>query len=257
MWSVRMRASKRVESRKSKVKSSKTTEIHISGAEGLYGSSEVDRIAGDYLLRAMSHSRGIPDRVVITIEKMRRKPSEISLLGISTAKCDSPEEAGEIIYGILSAAGVSRRAIGKGLRIAAGRVVTHGAALISSGSAARYEPDRERGVRVSRLGIAKDSEKRLRGRLAKKGIDTITVREAVILASKVASCKGIVAELCISDDPDYTTGYVASRKSGYVRIPNIKGRGSRRGGRVFFVREGSDIERIIEYLERRPVVVEV
>lgn len=256
MWSVRMRASRRVGTGKSKVRSGKTTEMHVSGAEGLYGFQEVNRIAGEYLLRAMNHPRGRPDRVVITIEKTGRKPSSVPILSIATAKCDSSEEAKKIIYRMLSGAGVSRDAIGKGLKVATGRPVMHGAALISSGSAARCEPDRERGVRVSRLGIARDSEKRLRGRLAGKGIDTTTVREALVLASKVASCKGIVAELCISDDPDYTTGYVASRKSGYIRIPNIKKKGSIRGGRVFYVKEGADIGRIIEYLERRPVVVE-
>ena len=32
---------------------------------------------------------------------------------------------------------------------------------------------------------------------------------------------GVVAELCWSDDPDYTTGYVAGKNIGYVRIKPI------------------------------------
>ena len=35
------------------------------------------------------------------------------------------------------------------------------------------------------------------------------MREALVLASKVQSAEGIVGELCWSDDPDDTIGYVA------------------------------------------------
>jgi 6-carboxyhexanoate--CoA ligase len=131
----------------------------------------------------------------------------------------------------------------------------HGAALVLSESAVRVEPDRQRGVRVSRLGILREAERRLSRRLARKGINTITVKEALVLASKVASCGDVLAELCVSDDPDYTTGYVASRGFGYVRIPNIKHKGSSSGGRVFFTKEGADVTRIVEYLERTPMIV--
>jgi 6-carboxyhexanoate--CoA ligase len=65
----------------------------------------------------------------------------------------------------------------------------------------------------------------------------------------------VLAELCISDDPNYTTGYVASRRFGYVRIPCIKRKGSPCGGRVFFIQEEADVKKIVEYLERTPVVM--
>jgi 6-carboxyhexanoate--CoA ligase len=81
------------------------------------------------------------------------------------------------------------------------------------------------------------------------------VREALTLASKVLSSRRIIAELCVSDDPDYTTGYIASRKFGYVRIPNIKSAGSKEGGRAFFVKEGAGIKEISNYLERVPVMI--
>ena len=48
------------------------------------------------------------------------------------------------------------------------------------------------------------------------------VKEALMLASKAASWPDVIAEVCISDDPDYTTGYIASKELGYLRIPNIK-----------------------------------
>ena len=108
---------------------------------------------------------------------------------------------------------------------------------------------------MSRLGITKKASRSLSSGLARRGINTDTVKEALVLASKVASCEGITAELCISDDPDYTTGYVASGRLGYVRIPHIKRIRSRDGGRVFFVREGFGMDEAREYLERFPVLV--
>lgn len=245
-----MRASKTVVSRKGSQQA-----IHISGAEGLYKTSEINKIIKDYALRAMSHPKGKPDKVVITVEKIKEKPRVVVRLPFYTVPCNSTEEARKIVMKLLSDSGVSRKAILKALRVVTDRAAMHGAAMIHSESALRVEPDKRRGVRVSRLGIHKDSESRLSRRLSRKGINTATVKEAITLASKVASCRGVVAELCVSDDPDYTTGYVASRKLGYVRIPNIKKKGSLSGGRVFFVKEGADVRKIIEYLEKTPVVV--
>jgi 6-carboxyhexanoate--CoA ligase len=65
-----------------------------------------------------------------------------------------------------------------------------------------------------------------------------------------------VAEVCISDDPDYTTGYVASEYLGYVRIPHIKKKRDRRGGRIFFLKENADILHVISYLEKTPILIE-
>ena len=92
-------------------------------------------------------------------------------------------------------------------------------------------------------------------KLKSLGLNNTTVKEALLLASKVASCRDILAEICVSDDPDYTTGYIASRKFGYLRILNIKKTGSMCGGRVFFVREGADPGKVISYLQNKPVVL--
>ncbi len=253
-----MRASRNAEGKEqgTKGKRSKPKEIHISGAEGLYEVSEREKISRAYLLRAMSHPKGKPDRVVITVEKVKERPRVVPLLPVSTARCDSPDHACDVIRELLSEAGLSERAIRRGVRVVTGGAAMHGAALVRSQSAVRVEPDRKRGVRVSRLGIRKDAGRSLSRMLSKKRINTTTVREAIILASKVASCRGVVAELCVSDDPDYTTGYVASRRRGYVRITNIKQRGSMSGGRVFFVDEDADVDRVIGYLEKAPVLVE-
>lgn len=262
LWSIRMRASK--EGKRHKTKGIGTTEaidrkplagrIHISGAEGLYARSEINKALREYTERAFNHSRGLPDSIVITLEKIHRKPEMISLLPVSTVSSSSPEEAKELINKLLSDSGITKKAIQSSLRTLSGKKVMRGAALINSSSGNRLEPDKQRGVRVSRLGITKNAENRLTKKLADGSINTATVREALVLASKVASCKGVVAELCISDDPDYTTGYIASRELGYVRIPNIKRSNSPCGGRVFFIAPKASIARIINYLEKTAVI---
>jgi len=251
-----MRASKTVKSQKSKVKTqnSKYTEIHISGAEGLYETSEIQRVVRRYVQRALNHSRGRADKIIITIEDIKQKPQAITALPVVTIENATPKEGGKIAQQLLQASNISKTAIDKAFGLIK-KTGMRGAAIITAEKVERREPGRERGIRVSRLGITRSAFKHLSSRLLRSGINTETVQEALILASKVLSCKHVIAELCVSDDPDYTTGYVATRKFGYVRIPHIKNKGSRSGGRAFFVKEGIDVEDVATYLEKRPVIV--
>jgi 6-carboxyhexanoate--CoA ligase len=155
----------------------------------------------------------------------------------------------------MSDIGVSEDAMRGAFAVLRSPKVMRGASLILWRSGRRVEPDRQRGVRVSRLAIDSSSSRTLSRRLTKAGINTDTVREAITLASKVAGHRAVVAEICISDDPDYTTGYLASRRLGYLRIPNIKNQGELRGGRVFFVKEDADVSALIAYLEKTPVLL--
>lgn len=252
-----MRASKTVGSRQSAVSSQKQKKIHISGAEGIYEDSEISKIVKEYTDRALNHPRGKPDNIVITIEEIKQKPKEISILPVTTLKCNSPDEAKNIISQTLSGIGISKKALNNSSEVLTSAKTMRGAALILKDSGIRVEPDKKRGVRVSRLGIEKSAEKALSQRLSKIGINTTTVKEALILASKVASCPDVIAEICISDDPDYTTGYISSKKLGYMRIPNIKNHGEKHGGRVFIIKEDADIGKLIAYLEKIPTIMSV
>ena len=82
-----------------------------------------------------------------------------------------------------------------------------------------------------------------------------SISEALVLATKVARTDGTIAELCWSDDPNNTVGYVASRQLGFVRITNLKPEGSSIGGRIFFVDTGVDLESYIDELEKEPVLI--
>lgn len=240
---------------KLKFQNKNISEIHISGAEGIYESSEIFGQVKKNIQRALSHPKGEADRIVITIESIRRSPERISSLPVSTVTCNTPVEGRKIIRKLLHSIGVSNKAVNTALSILR-KGAMRGAAIIAAESGLRLESDRERGVRASMLGISKSALKRLGAGLSRCGINTGIVREAVILASKVAASGEVIAELCMSDDPGYTTGYVASQRFGYVRVPNIKSAANRSGGRAFFIREAADVGKIIDYLERTPVIID-
>jgi 6-carboxyhexanoate--CoA ligase len=257
MWNIRMRASKKIHRRgpKDASLSPASLEIHISGAEGMYEESEMPGIVSQYAARALYHEKGRPDIVVISLEAVPQPPHPIQSLPVSTLSCRSPHQARALIRMLLTSSGISDSAIRTAFTVTHSTVTMRGASLVLSGSGRRVEPDKERGIRASRLGITRAADKILSRKLSGHGLNTATVKEALILASKVAACDQVKAELCISDDPAYTTGYVSSKQYGYVRIPHIKKRGGKQGGRVFFLDEGAEVASVTGYLEREPVII--
>ena len=256
LYSVRMRASKqREKKRRGSVADPTDNGIHISGAEGLYRKEEIAAAVDGCTARAMGHSRGEPDSIFITIEKITEAPKRIRTLPLATVRNRSCESARRLIREFLLNISVSEEAIRTALEIVSEPAAMRGAAIVRARSGLRVDPDYHRGVRVSRLGITQRAGQNLSRELSRYALDCDTVREALILASKVASCAPVIAELCVSDDPDYTTGYVASRAFGYARLPHIKRRNARTGGRVFFIRENAIPDAAISYLEKTPVMV--
>ena len=52
-----MRASRVLRNPKPKIQDSKLSEIHISGAEGLYEASEIKKVVKSYIDRALKHAK--------------------------------------------------------------------------------------------------------------------------------------------------------------------------------------------------------
>ena len=242
MWSVRVRASR--------------GEIHISGAEGIFDVTEIKDVVGSYIDRVYSHSRGEPDRVVITLEELKESPRPLTALPLLTVDTKDRNNAWVFIErALVDMIGVSPKAYECALEVINSDLTMRGAAIVGINTGSRFDPDPVRGVRASRLGISSAAMKELSEKLNALELNTTVVSEALVLATKVASHEGVVAELCVSDDPDYTTGYVASRKGGYMRVPFIKEEGDHRGGRVIFVSEDTDVDDLISYLQSEPVLV--
>ena len=113
----------------------------------------------------------------------------------------------------------------------------------------RLEPDKKRGIRATNM-----DQERMKG--DRIGNEKNHYEEAIVLATKVANCPGIIGEICISDDPEYVTGYVSSKEIGYRRITKMKRMGSEKGGRIFLFR-GTDAEeqKAIDFLQNQHVIV--
>lgn len=247
LYSIRMRAT--------------TGSQHVSGAERIVQPEKISDTVQLLLARALEKQL-TPDKTVIIIESLGTIPFR-SLTALDVVTLNSPDmtAARSDASRILRALGISEQAVMvaiDNLRNGAapsGRAM-RGAMIIDARTGERMEPDQERGVRASRFDWSGEALDEITSKLASLGLTHFRTREALALATKVAYAPGLVAELCWSDDPDYTAGYVASREIGYVRFPIMKLPGDTRGGRAFFVdRNDLDRDAFINYLQTETVLI--
>ncbi len=247
LYSVRMRAS--------------SGGRHISGAERIVSSDAINVTANELIARAMSKHRA-PDRIALQIEGL----GNISLrllraLDVVTIHAADPETGRFAASRVLHTAGVSNKAVDAAIDQVLGSAAPsggnmRGAMIMDAETGERLEPDQERGVRASRFDWTDDARVAADRLLSGSGLTHFRVREALALATKVAHAPGVIAELCWSDDPDYTAGYAASIKTGYVRFPCLKQEGDDRGGRAIFInRNALDLRVLLHYLQNEPVLI--
>lgn len=245
MFSVRMRAEK--------------NKKHISGAEKLVEKKRIRTTVSDLVERAVFHEKGEPDLINITVESLKTPVKKIMSLPIILANADNEIQGKSLARKFLMKMGIPAVCIEKSISLlekgpANGENMRGAIVMDSQGN--RLEPDRVRGIRASHMDITEEAANELFNTLSDQGLSSFFtyISEALVLATKVASVKGTVAELCWSDDPLYTAGYVASGKTGYIRIPHMKKKGDPSGGRVFFV-DNINIESYIKEIENSPVLV--
>ena len=233
LFSVKMRASRGSE--------------HVSGAERIVAPYAAPETAAALVRRALAHSKGEPDFISLKVSAAS-DVMRIKALPVSTEPAATPREGLAIAERLLREAGVQRA--GEVVAMMAEADPMRGAMLVDADSLERLEPDRARGVRATCMDAAG-----AQGRLPPSAKNHYA--EAIVLASKVAAAPGMVAEICISDDPGYVTGYVASRATGYRRITCMKEKGDGRGGRIFVCRGiATDPSETIRFLETTPALVE-
>lgn len=100
------------------------------------------------------------------------------------------------------------------------------------------------GVRTTHIGIENQTWNDLLTSARSHGISGRRFPEALMLASKVIAQPHVHLELCISDDPTYTTGYIAGKNIGYIRLPHIKRSGVTGGGRIYLLDKSPDKEEL-------------
>ncbi len=222
--------------------------VHTSGAEKIVPDASVPRVAALLAARALAHPKGAPDFLNIKVEaqpgEIRRLPS----LPVTTHVTQTAAEGRALAARLLRDAGIAR--IDEIMARFAESHALRGALLLDADTLERLEPDPARGVRATYMDDDASLEKRTAG-------GKNHYAEAIVLATKVQHAPGIVAEICVSDDPDYVTGYVASKSLGYRRIATIKERGDPSGGRIFLFRgPRSLVPDCIRFLQERTVLVE-
>ena len=245
MYSVRMRAEKAAR--------------HISGAETLAEENEIQDAVFTLICRALSHERGKPDSISITIDALRTPVNCLASLPVTLLRAENASDGKNMAIRLLSCIGVPLYCVEKAISLLENGTCdgeSMRGAIVMDMQGNRLEPDKQRGIRASRMGITKEASAELSNMLSKYGLSSCYthVSEALVLASKVASVEGTIAELCWSDDPSYTAGYVSSKKTGYMRIPRMKDEGDCRGGRVFFV-DNVDMDIYVHEIEKRQVLV--
>ncbi len=241
---------------------SKREDSHLSGCERLAGTEDLERLAAEMVGRALQHPRGQAEHLRLSIDLV--PPAAIQrgqLLDLRTIRVNDCHQGRQAARQLLLEAGVQARAVDGAIdHIARGAGVDgrsmRGAMLVDAESGVRLEADPSRGVRASRMDLTPEADLELRRLLAQRGLDNPHVREALVLATKVLSAPQVMAELCWSDDPDYTAGYAATQAHGYVRFPHLKPKGDERGGRAFFVRSGADLAALAEYLEHAVLLID-
>ena len=241
-YSLKMRASQHVG------EGENSHEQHISGAERIVGRDSVEAVCAAMVRRAMTHSKGDPDFINVKIEKVHESDIQVlKSLPVTRVDVDTWQEGLEKAFGLVgdAAAGI-REKLPELLRET---FPMRGAMLYDIATGERLEPDKDRGVRATYMDALHSSE-----------VDGCKnhFNEAIVLATKVANAPGMVAEFCVSDDPNYVTGYVASKELGYVRIMKMKEMGDENGGRIFlFDSRKASAEECIEYLQKKKVLVDV
>ena len=241
-YSLKMRASQHVG------EGENSHEQHISGAERIVGRDSVEAVCTAMVRRAMNHSKGDPDFINVKIEKVHESDIQVlKSLPVTRVDVETWQEGLEKAFELVgeAAAGI-REKLPELLRET---FPMRGAMLYDIATGNRLEPDKERGVRATYMDALHSSE-----------VDGCKnhFNEAIVLATKVANAPGMVAEFCVSDDPNYVTGYVASKELGYVRIMKMKEMGDENGGRIFlFDSRKASAEECIEYLQKKKVLVEI
>ncbi|QHA91147.1 6-carboxyhexanoate--CoA ligase [Bacillus sp. N1-1] len=225
---------------------------HISGGEILAIKSEMIERTTDLLQRAFSHQRGEPDFLQLTIEKVKEPVHHLKPLPVSYTKVKNLVHGKNVAHDLLKLTGLEDGVILKALELLEKYYDVRGAIMIDAATGERIDGRHDKGVRVSRLDW---EQKEYESWLTSTNIKSNKrMKEALTLATKVSSHPDTIAELCYSDDPDYITGYVASKKIGYHRISQMKELGDENGGRIFFVRQ-CHVPSYIDYLEKEPILL--
>lgn len=205
LYSIKMRSSK--------------CDNHISGAENIVDEHDLEEAVGLLVKRALSHSKGKADFINIKIEELGKEEIEyIDPLPVTTVEVSNHTEGLECAKIVLTNLGIDLNTSLQIIDLIKDTKNMRGAMILDINNLKRLEEDKNRGIRATYM----DFEGSKLNHLSKDIKFNSHFIEALALASKVANSPNIVGEICYSDDPNYTAGYVASKKYGYIRFTHLK-----------------------------------
>ncbi len=234
---------------------------HLSGAEELVPAQELEHVLASFSKRLLPHAFNNPThppQQIVTIDPISKGDIQRkSLLPVQFLESPSCEESAKGLQELLECLLPEGQAESI-LEIFRKEIMEtsprHGALLVTS-TGRIFQEAGTTGIRTTHLGcdpsLRKALQENLDHYLAKPNHRFI---DALVLASKVLASESVLLEICVSDDPSYTTGYMASRLFGYVRIPHMKKRGIGKGGRLYVVSPTVHLPTLLRELRETPVL---
>ncbi|EGQ6018545.1 hypothetical protein IU970_004207 [Salmonella enterica subsp. enterica serovar Sandiego] len=239
MFSIKMRASK--------------AKKHISGTEHLVDEKDVESSVQKSVSRAIHHSRGCPDEINIKLERIDKSQIiDIPSLSLITVKSANDTIGKKIIKKTL---------INKIPEITQFNFLEQylytdshyikGAKFFDINDVNYIHSHQQEDVRVTNLDLSVDVINGLKDKIEQYEPFNFKTADGLAIASKVCFCHGVLAEICMSDDPNYQGGYIAFPDIGYIRINKMKPLGSTTGGRIIIIdSRKAEIIAIKEFLEK-------
>ena len=192
MYSIKMRASHE--------------DIHISGAETMCEFEDLENYLKKYFNKAFNHENGNIDFLNLKIEKVKAPIQTLVALPVV-------ENLNDTLTQLAKQTDVSEYALNKGLEYIKNDITYTGAIILSAQTGQRLDSTEQRGIRVTHLAFKT---------CKRNGEISERVKDARALATCINAFEGVKAELCVSDDLHYTTGYYASPKLDIVESLILK-----------------------------------
>ncbi len=227
---------------------------HLSGAERIVKESEIETVLEEIYKKVR---RKNPDSINIKVENIKEEPflvdKTLPLKNLSFSNyMEANEKAVEILH---IETGISKNILWKLIEEvhtgAAPNKENMRGAMIVNQRGERIELDRYRGIRTTTVDFL--DRKKVLEKLLKNGYTERTL-DALALTTKNLIYPDMIAEYCISDEADYTVGYV-STKNFYYRFSPLKEKGNTKGGRIYFVKNSIDIQKFYNFLQKKPVLI--
>lgn len=181
-------------------------DIHISGAETMCEFEDLENYLKKYFNKAFNHENGNIDFLNLKIEKVKAPIQTLVALPVV-------ENLNDTLTQLAKQTGVSEYALNKGLEFIKNDITYTGAIILSAQTGQRLDSTEQRGIRVTQLAF---KTCKCNGEISER------VKDARALATCINAFEGVKAELCVSDDLHYTTGYFASPKLDIVESLILK-----------------------------------